>query len=239
MQYSGLISNIQNETDVAFGILERVTKNLVNANTPGYKTERSETFDRVMRTAQRDMEPSKLEVTRSPSDITLEGKGFFMLQDEEGHYVFTRNLHLTTDKDRNLRSDDYLVLPKNQKLPDGIQSFTVSKNGELLGIDPSTKTKIPLTQLRVVNFPAAQELDFDGVVYRPTRKAGRMLDVSLGPTEQTQVRQYAQEGSNASIPFETNKFSQANLKVNTLSRLLQLLGNSEKQYINTLTQAIG
>lgn len=236
MLYAGLISDLQDQAEKAFFDLETVTKNINNASTPSYKTQRSFSFDDTLNQVQKNMEAGKLMITNNPNDVSLEGKGFFVLNDSEGKTVLTRNLTLSQDKDGNLVSGKYIVCPKTQ-MPSGITGYEIEVNGEILG-KKSDGTKIPLTKLNVYNYPAAEKLEFDGFVYRPTDEAGQPLSVCLGALNQTKVRQKTQEGSNVHIPLEFSKFTEMRDRITTISRLNQLLSTSEREYIRTLSGLI-
>lgn len=239
MQFAGLLNNLQLKTEKAFSDLEVVTKNITNTTTPGYKAERPISFSEIVNDTrvQRNMEAGSLNVTERPSDVSLEGKGFFALLDKNDETVLTRNLTLGTDKDRNLTSGDNLVFPK-VKVPEGFTGIKVTLKGEVLGQKPDGSS-IKITELQVVNYPAADKLEFDGLVYRPTDEAGPALHVCLGSTGQTRVRQGTQEGSNVNGPKEFSNFTQMNQKITTLARLAQLLNTSQREYIRTLTSSLG
>lgn len=236
MLYAGLIGDLQDKAEKAFFDLETVTKNINNASTPSYKTERSFSFDNALNQVQKNMEAGKLMITNNPNDVSLEGKGFFVLNDSEGKTVLLRNLTLSQDKEGNLVSGDYIVCPKTQ-IPKGLAGYKVQTDGEILG-QKNDGTTIPLTKLNIWNYPAAEKLEFDGFVYRPTKEAGEPLNVCLGLLNQTKVRQKTQEGSNVYIPLEFSKFTEARDRITTISRINQLLSTSEKEYIRTLSGLI-
>jgi flagellar basal-body rod protein FlgG len=243
MLYAGLINNLQNQAEKAFFELETSTKNITNLTTPGYKSERPLSFGDVFNEEygnykiQKKMEPGKLNITLNPSDVSLEGKGFFVLSDEHDDTILTRNLSLHLDKDGNLASKDKLIFPK-VSVKGSFKGFKVTDDGKVLG-ENNDGTHIKLTTLRVVNFPDTEKLDFDGEYFRPTEEAGEAQPVCIGPSGQTKVRQFAQEGSNVDVPAEFARFNDVNKKVSTLARLVQLMNSSEREYIRTLTSAIG
>ncbi|MDJ0624973.1 MAG: flagellar hook basal-body protein [Candidatus Caenarcaniphilales bacterium] len=239
MQFGALINDLQVKSGKAFSELEVVTKNITNATTPGYKAERPISFDDIIDDSrtQRNMEAGKLSITNRPNDVSLEGKGFFVLLDNNDETVLTRNLNLGTDKDGYLKSGENLVFPK-VKVPEGFSDLEIAVDGSVLGKRPDG-SQIKITDLQVVNYPAADKLDFDGSVYKPTDEAGKSLHVCLGPTSQTRVRQGALEGSNVNGPKEFAIFRQMNQKISTYARITQLLNTSQREYVRTLTGALG
>jgi flagellar basal body rod protein FlgG len=236
MLYAGLIGDLQDKAERAFFDLEITTKNLTNISTPGYKAERAFTFDEALDKVQKYMEPGGLVMTGRKNDVSLEGKGFFALKDKNDKTVLTRNLTLGQDKDGNLTSGEYIVVPKTS-IPGGFSGYEIEQDGAIHGKKPDG-TKIKFASLEVLNFPAPEKLDFDGFVYKPTEQAGKPLTVCLGPIGQTKVRQGTQEGSNVDTPLEFAQFSETNQKIQTLQRLNALLNTSEKQYIQSLTGLI-
>jgi flagellar basal-body rod protein FlgG len=244
MLYAGLINDLQGDAERAFFDLEVVTKNINNINTPGYKAERTFSFDQTLSDTasesqypvQKYMEPGKLSITNDPNEVSLEGKGFFSLTDEKGRAVFARNLTLSQDKDGNLVSGETIVCPKTD-VPKGFTGYDVTPEGIIYG-KKADGTKIKVVKLTVVNFPAAEKLEFDGMLYRPTAEAGKPLTVCTGPLEQTKVRQYAQESSNVEAPLEFSRFADVNRKISTIAKLNQLLNTSEREYIRTLTSIV-
>lgn len=242
MLYAGLINQLQGDAEKAFSDLEVATKNITNINTPGYKAERPLSFGEILdeeasQGVQKYMEAGKLNVTNRKNDVSMEGKGFFVLSDKNEETVLTRNLTLGTSKDGYLSSGDNLLFPK-VKVPPGFTDLEVEVDGKILGMRPDG-SKIKIAHLRVVNFPASEKLEYDGMVYRPTEEAGTAFQVCLGATSQTKVRQSTQESSNVDAPLEFARFNDYNKKVGTIARLVQLMNTSEREYIRTLTSTIG
>lgn len=243
MYFDALVTQLQDKTERAFYELEISTKNISNINTPGYKRERVHTFDEILngedetQMLQKSMEPGKLNITDNKRDISLEGQGYFPLLNKNDETILTRNLHLERNKDGFLTSGEELIFPK-VKVSNAFSDFKVKANGEVWG-KKEDGSQIKITTLEVVNYPAADKLCFDGKYYYPTEEAGEPMNVCLGKNGQTNVRQATQEGSNVDGPLEFSKFNQVNQKITTLSRLAQLINTSQRDYIRTLTSAIG
>ena len=245
MFYSGLIQDIKGQTEKAFYDLSLVTKNINNLNTFGYKAERPMQFGEILtdqapelsEKSQKLLQPGKLSITQNPKDISLEGQGFFALQDENGDTVLSRNLTLSANKDGFLSSGKYLISPKI-KVNSAFQGFFIELDGTIKGID-SDGLKTKLGSLRVVNYPASDKLNFNGLVYSPKEEAGKAFPVCLGQDAQTKVRQGTLESSNVDIPLEMYRFTDANKKITTLARIVQLMTSSEREYIRSNTSAIG
>ena len=64
----------------------------------------------VIGTIQRSFSPGALETTGLPSDLAIEGKGFFVLRSPENERVFTRDGTFTLSADNRLiNQDGFLV----------------------------------------------------------------------------------------------------------------------------------
>ncbi|MDX1919869.1 MAG: hypothetical protein SFU25_03945 [Candidatus Caenarcaniphilales bacterium] len=243
MYFDSLVTQLQDKTERAFYELEINTKNITNINTPGYKKERVHTFDEILngedetQMLQKSMEPGKLNITHIHSDVSLEGQGFFVLLNKHDETVLTRNLNLGRNKDGYLTSGEDLVFPK-VKVANNFSGIKVDTNGDVWG-KKSDGSMVKVTTLEVVNYPAADKLCFDGKYYYPTEEAGEAMHACLGVKGQTMVRQETQEGSNVDGPLEFAKFNMVNQKISTLARLNQLINTSQRDYIRTLTSAIG
>jgi flagellar basal body rod protein FlgG len=243
MQFDGIITNLQDKAELAFDELAVSTKNITNVGTPGYKRERLHTFAEVLEgesaqnDLQRNMQPGKLNITSNPNDVSLEGQGFFVALNKNDDVILTRNLTLSRSKDGYLTSNGNILYPK-KKIPNDFQVLEVETDGTVLG-KKEDGSKIKLTKLEVINYPGADKLCFDGQYYYPTEEAGNPLHVCLGIKGQTLVRRQTQESSNVDIPSEFVQFKEITDKLSTLARLNQLINSSQREYIRTLTAAIG
>jgi len=182
---------------------EIVASNLANAKTADHKrlVGRAESFSAELeRALAGDEEPAAAPVLRDfsqgdliasddPSDVALNGPGFFAVE-SEGQIKFTRTLHLHPDVDGTLLDDH-----NGRVLGDGgplrlagpLANFQFENDGTLKtdGADAG--------RLRVVAFVDPQQLeDLPGGYWR----AGDRLEVT--GAQGTQVRQRQRENSNVS-----------------------------------------
>lgn len=119
--------------------LDRVSNNVANAATPGFKRELrvQPTFDSQLRGEQiarsgaaRDWSPGALKFTGTPLDFAIEGEGWFQLQSPHG-VVLTRNASLQIGSDGRLVSSHGwpVVLDTDAAPPPG--QLTLRANDEL------------------------------------------------------------------------------------------------------------
>lgn len=231
MEFNKLTYLIQDHTKHYLSDLNIATENITNLSTPGYKVQRNNAQHQTVR----HFKAGQLVVTGNKQDIALEGLGFFQLKDAEGNTYLKRNLYLETDKDGKLMSNGKYIEPA-QTIDPKFSKLEIEPNGEIIGINPSDSTKIPLGHLNVIHYPSPQNLNYDGEFYTPTESAGKSQPLSTGSTYQSKVRQGAQELSNVDMPSEFARFSQINQQMRTLTSLMQLINSSRRQYIQTLSQ---
>ncbi|MGV3710143.1 MAG: flagellar hook-basal body protein [Gemmatimonas sp.] len=124
----------------AMQMLERrqqvLANNLANANTRGFKAE--SVFARLIGDAMAaadtvtDRTQGTLTETHNPLDMSLEGNGFFVVEDATGNLVHSRGGAFTMNEDRVLTdASGNAVLGEEGpiKIPNG--SVTVSQSGEI------------------------------------------------------------------------------------------------------------
>lgn len=177
---------------------DRTANNLANANTVGYRRDR--TFTQVLRerldaegapqsdrrtVGWADLAPGALEPTGNPLDVALEGEGFFVVAGDDGVPRFTRAGRFLMDATGTLRTAGGLTVQGTDgpiQLPPG-GPITISAEGviEVNGQHAG--------QLQTVTFvdPAALRR-FDGTAFA--------ADAPPIPLEAPAVRQGFIEGSN-------------------------------------------
>jgi len=159
--------------------LEVVANNLANTNTPGYKAQLA--FYRsmpawlqqslttpinqavnqfgVLGGAQLDLTPSNLEKTDNPTDVALQGGGFFNIQTKAGAR-FTRDGNFQLNAKRQLvtaQGDAVLGDAGPVQLPSG--QVTISRDGTI-SVDGGLVGKLKLTE-----FSSATDLRPEGSTY--------------------------------------------------------------------------
>lgn len=123
--------------------LEVISNNIANANTVGFK--RESVFERNVINAKEnlsnvpgdaeskdapigsyiDFSSGVFRQTDNPLDIAVEGKGFFVLQDEAGNVFYSRAGHFKLSGDGHIQSSDGKMLME--------QGGAVKINSELMG----------------------------------------------------------------------------------------------------------
>ena len=135
--YTG-VSGIQ-ANSIAMGV---IGNNIANVTTPGYKSSRTVFQDIISRSLtgtskisqvgrgvltqsiQMLFSQSSFETTSNPTDLAIDGNGFFILKDQNGKYYYTRAGTFILDKDSKLVNPDGLV----------VQGWEVDEEGRAKGV---------------------------------------------------------------------------------------------------------
>jgi flagellar basal-body rod protein FlgF len=179
---------------------EQIANNLANANTVGFKAQRS--FTQVLSeqldsdgtlstqrvtTQWADTRPGVLEATGNPLDLALAGEGFFVATDEQsGESRYTRAGRFVLDEEGLIRTPEGLAVEGEAgplRIPSG-GVITVSASGEV------SADGHPVGKLSIVQFEEPHMLRrLDGAAF----DAGEAIPE---PLEKSDIRQGFVETSN-------------------------------------------
>lgn len=210
--------------------LDRISADIANAGTAGYKTERVTTaeakrpdFSQVLQTAidvsaapgMIDFRNGSIESTGRDMDVALEGRGFFVVDTPNGPR-YTRNGQFSRRSDGTLVTADGLEVQGDQgpiKLGEGRMSIeadgTVRAGGTVAG------------RLSIVDFGDYVSLRReDGARFRP--EAG---NVARAAEKGTTVRGGALEGSNISLAERMVQLTEVSRAFEALQRGVSTLMN--------------
>ena len=166
---------------------ERTANNLANANTVGFKRDRTfvaafnERLDNEgapqsdrMTTQWADMEMGTFEATGNPLDAALRSDGFFVVADENGAERYTRAGRMTPDADGILRDPTgRMIMGENGPIaiPPAGGAITISPNGDVRSGDQL------VGKLRVVTFENPMQLErADGATFMAPNQQAIDLD---------------------------------------------------------------
>lgn len=159
--------------------LEVTANNIANANTTGFK--REGVFERSLIEARQnlanvqgsveeedlpmgqyyDFAQGAFQKTDSPFDVAIDGKGFFLVQDDNGDQYLTRSGHFT------LSSDGYLITPDGKRV--------LGSEGEILIRDQAELGAGVTDDSRPVELRVRE----NGEIFVNEREAGRFLLVDV------------------------------------------------------------
>jgi len=164
--------------------IDTISNNLANVNTAGYKKMRADFEDLIYQTVktagtpatedtvvpvgiqmghgvkladtQRVFSQGALQNTEVPTDMAIEGDGFFRIQMYDGTWAYTRNGNFKIDETgRMVTSNGYWLLP-DIVMPENFlpNSVTVSQDGRVSVVVPQIDDEpIQIGQIELYRFP--------------------------------------------------------------------------------------
>jgi flagellar basal-body rod protein FlgG len=229
--------------------IDNIANNLANANTNGYKKVREGFEDLVyqrmggvageegasvtnpidlgtgVRLAylSRDMRNGDTIMSSSPTDLLIDGDGFFVVESPNGEQLYTRDGHFQTDAEGNLvTAHGYRVSPGIQ-IPQG-GTLVVGSDGALSAeiVTTAGTESIALGTLAMARFSNATGLEsIGGNTYRSTPASGEPIEATPGEDGAGSVLQYAVEGSNVDVAEELVNMITAQRSYELSSKVIQ------------------
>ena len=190
--------------------------------------------------------------TGAPLDVSIEGDGFFVVNDGTTNY-FTRVGNLTTDGTNTLVSSngyqvqgymyDNTVTPPTRSatlsdivIPANYSDVTITKNGDIVGINKTTNVKETIATIGLATFPNQNALEKMGSsMYRPNANSGAPAYTTPATNNSATLNPGSLEMSNVDLAQEftdmiiTQRGFQANSRIITTSdNLLEELINLKR-----------
>jgi flagellar basal-body rod protein FlgG len=207
--------------------IERISNDLSNVNTDGYKRSRNEFQDLMYETikepgaqlgngsqspvgiqrglgvkvgaAHKIFEQGPAKATYHPYDIMIEGNGFLPVQMPNGEIAYTRNGAFHIDAQGRLQTSGGALLVPQITIPSNTLNFTISGSGEVKAALPNQGEAV-LGQLQLVNFINLEGLSAQGdSLYKPTQASGPPVQGLPGENGLGLIQQGALEGSNVNV----------------------------------------
>jgi flagellar basal-body rod protein FlgG len=207
--------------------IERVSNDLANVNTDGYKRSRNEFQDLMYQTtkepggalgattqspvgiqtgmgvkvgaAHKIFEQGPARMTYHPLDMMIDGRGFLPVQMPNGQIAYTRNGAFHMDAQGRLMLSNGARLIPEVTIPPNMQNFTVSPQGEVKVTLPNNGETV-IGQIQLITFANEQGLMAHGEgMYQPTSASGAPLQGLPGENGLGIIQQNALEGSNVNV----------------------------------------
>ncbi len=195
--------------------LESISNNVANANTVGYKKQRTEFQDLLYQTVREPgtptgpttRSPTGLQVgtgvrvigttrvfqqgtlmnTGNPLDVAIEGNGFFGVEQPDGTLAYTRAGALKTDAEGRIVTPEGLPLDPPIILPPDAVGISIAPNGTVSVTTPGQPDSIEVGQLTLTLFTNPAGL----------RSIGHNLLVATDASGEPQVGEPATQGRGA------------------------------------------
>jgi flagellar basal-body rod protein FlgG len=207
--------------------IERISNDLANVNTDGYKRSRNEFQDLMYETIKEPggslgagsqspvgvqtgmgvkvgaehkiFEQGPARMTYHPYDFMIEGKGFFPVQQTNGEIGYTRNGAFHLDAQGRLTLSGGAQLIPQITVPNTAMNVMVAPNGEVRAILPNQGEAV-LGQIQLITFQNEEGLMAQGgSLYKPSLASGPPLQGIPGESGLGSIQQGALEGSNVNI----------------------------------------
>ncbi|OFZ52880.1 MAG: flagellar basal-body rod protein FlgG [Bdellovibrionales bacterium RIFOXYC1_FULL_54_43] len=207
--------------------IERISNDLANVNTDGYKRSRTEFHDLMYETTKEPggslgagtqspvgiqnglgvkvgtshkiFEQGPAKMTYHPYDLMIEGRGFFPVQLPNGEIAYTRNGAFHIDAQGRLQTAQGAQLIPQTVLPSNALNVTVGGNGEVKAALPN-QGEVIIAQIQLITFPNEQGLMAQGDgLYKATLASGAPVQGIPGENGLGSIQQGAVEGSNVNV----------------------------------------
>lgn len=207
--------------------IERLSNDMANVNTDGYKRSRTEFHDLMYDTVKeagaslgettrspvgiqtglgvrvgaqhKIFEQGPARMTYNPNDLMIEGEGFFPVQMPNGEIGYTRNGSFRLDAQGRLMLSNGATMIPQITIPVNATGFIVSPAGEVKVTLPGNEEQI-LGQLQLITFQNREGLTAEGSgIYKASVGSGPPLQGTPGENGLGLVQQGALEGSNVNV----------------------------------------
>ena len=160
--------------------LEGISHNIANSNTVGFKRGRIEFQDLLYNTVRNPgaatgdttmapigvqygsgvrvsglaqvHEQGSFQTTENPLDLSVEGRGFFTVQREDGTLAYTRNGAFRASSDGTIVTSDGLPLDPPVTIPENSASVSISPNGTVSVQLPGEEIPVDVGQIMMASF---------------------------------------------------------------------------------------
>ena len=241
--------------------LDGITNNLANVNTTAFKKDRVDFQDLLYQTVRdpgivsgsgtktptgiqvgtgvkvgsihKEFAQGPVNITSNPTDLMINGDGFFAVQRANGEVGFTRNGSFQIDKDGRLMTKHGELVQPAITVPTNRLSFNVGSTGVVTVLVPGNPNDVEVGKLEVFNFVNPGGLSaLGGSLYSPTTASGAPVQSALGQNGLGFIEQGALEAANVNVVTEmtdmikTQRSYEMNAKVmNAASEMLSTVNN--------------
>ncbi len=205
--------------------MDVIAHNLANASTTGFKKERAEFEDLLSETiraptgpdAHGVSVPAPLQVglgvrtaattrsfaqgeligTNNPTDVAIQGNGFFRVQQPNGEFAYTRAGNFRVDLNGNLVTQQGNVIEPGIRVPPDATNLAIRADGTVTAQQPGRTTPTELGQLQLTTFTNSDGLlSIGGNLFTESAASGRPTIVRPGEQGAGSLQQGYLESAN-------------------------------------------
>lgn len=147
--------------------------------------------------------PGMIQDTGNPTDVAIEGDGFFGIQMPNGELRYSRDGAFHLDANGVLRTGDGFAVDGNITIPDGVSmsNVTVASDGTVSYTQGETSTTVGTIGIYRFRNPAGLSSE-GGNLYAATAASGAALPATVGTNGFLGLRQAFLERSNVEVVTE-------------------------------------
>jgi len=139
--------------------------------------------------------------TGNPTDVAIEGDGFFKITNPNGDLRYTRDGAFHLDASRLLVTGDGYVVDGNISIPEGASMIAIGVDGSVSAVVDGISQ--PVGQIPLYRFPNPAGLSSEGGnLYSTTLASGEPTSANPGQNGTGTLRQYFLEKSNVEVVTE-------------------------------------
>ncbi|MCU0641381.1 MAG: flagellar basal-body rod protein FlgG [Candidatus Margulisbacteria bacterium] len=181
----------------------------------------------------KDFAQGTIEITSNPTDLAIQGEGFFQVRMPDGSYAYTRAGNFHVDNDNNLVDPNGRLLAAAITLPDNTTSIVVRQDGTVLAATEGSTSLSEVGQLAISRFTNPAGLKSIGQnLYAATPASGEPVTGTPNQDGYGSVNQYSLESSNVDVISEMMRMVMVQRVFDTVSKAVQ----SYQGMLNTLQQ---
>jgi len=243
-------------------MMDVVGNNIANVNTVGYKANEVTLEDMISQTEAGAMAPTddsggtdprqvglgvtsgtistiftqgNLQTSSSPTDLAIQGNGFFQIKLPNGETAYTRNGNFQLDSQGNVVTSDGNPLVPSINIPSNATNVTIGTDGTVSVTQPGQTKSQQLGQIQLATFPNPGGLNSLGSnLFLPTTASGdALVDVPGGNGGLGTLQQGMLEQSNVSLVNEFVQMILAQRSYESNSRALSA-ADQMLQQLNSL-----
>ena len=221
--------------------IDSLSNNIANMNTAGYKKTSVSFKDMVSSSSESsasdliqakglgtsisdnilDFSVGNLRVTDNPMEISISGNGFFEVTLDDGSLGYTRLGQLMINEDGLLSIDEF-VLTDQIRVPPGVESLIINRDGTVTAIFDGADSILELGRIHVANINNTSALTrMGGAVFKLDENLSQMSLEVPGENGVGEITQGAIEMSNVTLVDEMTSLVLAQRAYQLNARIIQ------------------
>lgn len=217
-----------------FAVLDQITNNIANLNTPGYKARRFDQYlmadGRLEGNVRVDGSQGGLVVTLRDLDVGVNGEGYFPVTQPDGQVAYTRDGSLAKNSEGFLVTQRGDLVGEGIQLPVNYEKLLIKPDGTVQVKEKGIETPKTVGKLELVGFANIEGLQAIGNnKLLPTDASGpptKIADTS------TSFKQATLEKSNVNVFQQVDQVLRLNASVISNLRVIKFADDIYRQSVN-------